>query len=78
MTIYVQDPRGLSFTDWAEQFILDNQVPTLVPPTDGQEWFRWAGNLIQDTAIASCTPPMPTDFLNWQEWVLALMRCLES
>lgn len=78
MTIYVQDPRGLTFTDWAQQFIIDNQVPTLVPPTDGQEWFRWASGLIQDTEIASCTPPMPFDFVDWREWVLALMRCLES
>lgn len=61
----LQDPRRLTFTQWAATVTADNNIGPL--PIDEGNWKDWAQRVYQITG----NTPDPDLFGDWQSWALA-------
>lgn len=64
-TTLVQDPRGLTFMQWAQTIVADQNVAAA--PYSEKDWKRWAASLYQTLPVI----PDPTPYSRWQDWALA-------
>ncbi len=61
----IQDPRRLTFMQWASTIVSDQNVAAV--PVSEAMWKQWAESLYQTVPLA----PDPLPFQDWREWALA-------
>lgn len=70
-------PAGISVTDWCDFMTLDlsrfGPIPTLDNPLN---WGKWASSVITLPRIASLQPPVPSDFVKWDDWAFRFLQTL--
>jgi hypothetical protein len=63
--MFIQDPRGLEFQQWAVTVAVDNSLGPV--PSGEQNWTIWADAVYQTIPNV----PNPRDFSDWRLWAQA-------
>jgi hypothetical protein len=64
----LQDPRLLTFEQWARTTLIDADYPVEV----WLPWQDWAATQILKGVFNPGVPPDPRLFIDWREWVLRI------
>lgn len=63
--IVIQDPRTMTFMDWALRVYDDLQNPLVVQPVSEPQWREWALNMV---LALGYNLPNPYEYDDWRSW----------